>query len=524
MPNDFDAGELDDLMLLLLEGSISKEQFARLQTIIQQDPDAMWYYIKRVDLSGSIGWGLSSEVELEEPCEVPNLLDLLDELPPLDQAPVVPKVERRRKSRRGRQLQRAFDRVAEATQTMTLRMLAVAATFGILLIAASSLYQAIAIKEMAENNAEEERSTSRMVASERAAQLVDTSNCTWGQTQQALQVGNWLRTGQAVDLEQGVAEFLFENGARVILQAPSSLRIDSSGQATLFVGTLTASVPEEAIGFSIESEHLKLIDLGTEFGMVVTPSGAVQADVFDGQVSVTTRAEPEAGWSEPTLLRRDEVLSVDSAGTVARDPIVEPQYVHSIPGSPKRIAIRNPSFEQPVLSPLNEKDSDGQYLNHGQPMAWRVTKRSSAHSQNGCLRPPNGEFTDELPNGKQVGYTNRGETLFQVLDEVCSDSTEYRLVAWAGVRRLEGQQLDDSKVAIGSAQLVAGETVIAETDPAELASLKPGEWKRVEVHYTVPDNSRFVGQPLAIRLVADAKSDYQINYDALELVKVDVRP
>jgi hypothetical protein len=89
-------------------------------------------------------------------------------------------------------------------------------------------------------------------------------------------------------LEQGCAEIVFEQGAQVIIQAPSRFRLVSKGQMYLKTGTVTAHVPPEAIGFMIETPSSIFEDFGTEFGVIVDASRQSEVHVFKGEVAVAT--------------------------------------------------------------------------------------------------------------------------------------------------------------------------------------------------------------------------------------------
>jgi len=85
-------------------------------------------------------------------------------------------------------------------------------------------------------------------------------------------------------LEQGCAEIAFEQGAQVIIQAPSRFRLVSKGRMYLKTGTVTAHVPPEAIGFIIETPSSIFEDFGTEFGVIVDASSQSEVHVFAGEV------------------------------------------------------------------------------------------------------------------------------------------------------------------------------------------------------------------------------------------------
>lgn len=85
-------------------------------------------------------------------------------------------------------------------------------------------------------------------------------------------------------LASGVAELEFYNGASVILQGPADLEISSADGGILHAGKLRAQVPEHAHGFTITSPDVKLVDLGTAFGMEVGSPDGTDVHVFEGKV------------------------------------------------------------------------------------------------------------------------------------------------------------------------------------------------------------------------------------------------
>lgn len=85
-------------------------------------------------------------------------------------------------------------------------------------------------------------------------------------------------------LASGIAELEFYNGASVILQGPADLEITSADGGILHAGKLRAQVPEHAHGFTITSPDVKLVDLGTAFGMEVGAANGTDVQVFEGKV------------------------------------------------------------------------------------------------------------------------------------------------------------------------------------------------------------------------------------------------
>lgn len=84
-------------------------------------------------------------------------------------------------------------------------------------------------------------------------------------------------------LTGGFAKIDFHNGAVVVLEGPAELRLNAEDNLLLHSGKAYARVPEEAIGFSINTEQAKIIDLGTEFGVHVNESRNLELHVLQGE-------------------------------------------------------------------------------------------------------------------------------------------------------------------------------------------------------------------------------------------------
>lgn len=151
-------------------------------------------------------------------------------------------------------------------------------------------------------------------AKEFAAELTGAKECQWVNGLSPVQSGGQLLKGQRIELTKGYAEITFDSGAQVVLEGPGSLSIDSAWAATLNRGTIKASVPPEAMGFSISNPNVEIVDLGTEFTMSSDASGAAEVLVLKGEVE----AEPGAsGDRQPIVLREKESRRFASSGVSA---------------------------------------------------------------------------------------------------------------------------------------------------------------------------------------------------------------
>jgi hypothetical protein len=105
----------------------------------------------------------------------------------------------------------------------------------------------------------------------------------WQSPNSSYIVASLVRSGQSLALERGQVELTYASGAKLLLTGPSEFLVEPAG-GKLRRGELVARVPEAGHGFTIETPHGKVIDLGTEFGVVVDDFGVSQVSVYEGKV------------------------------------------------------------------------------------------------------------------------------------------------------------------------------------------------------------------------------------------------
>lgn len=112
------------------------------------------------------------------------------------------------------------------------------------------------------------------------------------------EAGDAITTGRFA-IESGFAQIEFFSGATVVVEGPAEMIVESSLRARVVKGRLRAMVPEVARGFTLEVDDLKIVDLGTEFGVDVQDN-RTDVQVFAGEVEIH---EPTDDPSEPTITR-----------------------------------------------------------------------------------------------------------------------------------------------------------------------------------------------------------------------------
>lgn len=173
--------------------------------------------------------------------------------------------------------------------------------------------------------------------------ITDSHNVRWSSP--AFRSGHQqkLWVGQELKLAEGLVEISFDVGAKVLMEGPAALKIDSPTQATLAYGQLTAQVSEKAIGFTIETPMVNVVDLGTEFGVRVSRKGMTDVAVFSGKVVAAPR-HSGANTEKAVPVVADEVRRFWNGSIKDEEPLAAPNFSLSIP---KAIRVNNPSFESP---------------------------------------------------------------------------------------------------------------------------------------------------------------------------------
>lgn len=134
-----------------------------------------------------------------------------------------------------------------------------------------------------------------------------------------LQPGVW-------DWQCGLVELVTPGGTVLLVEAPASLEIVDAMHARLLGGKLVVRMPKGRSGFVVETPELKVLDLGTEFGVSVTSAGESRVQVFDGRVRAET-----AGHAASRELQAGETVRADGKGGLAEDTFDAGRFIRRFP-------------------------------------------------------------------------------------------------------------------------------------------------------------------------------------------------
>lgn len=160
------------------------------------------------------------------------------------------------------------------------------------------------------------------------ATLEDSIQAKWAEADGAMKAGVRLATRKSHYLRGGVVSLKFDNNAKVTVEGPAEFEIVSEDRIRMQYGRLYCIVPQEALGFSVVTPTVMVVDLGTEFGVQADFNGTTELHVSRGltrllagdkQRKVSLEAKEGMGWRVSGLT--SEVQSI---------PLVESLFVRQI--------------------------------------------------------------------------------------------------------------------------------------------------------------------------------------------------
>lgn len=252
----------DQLIGRFLDGIASEEEAARLSKLIEENPSARERYLDFSELHAT----LSADESLRWPQD-----EEADEALP----PMVSK------------------RVAVFPWW---RVAAAASLVGLIAFGAWAAFRADEKKAADEFAADGPLST-RAEMADAVAVLKRAVGVEWANAAEAAAVGEMVPAGW-LRLRSGTVQLEFLSGARLLVQGPADVRLDTDNSAYLENGKASAYVPQPAHGFKLLAPGMGVEDFGTAFGMEILKDQAVEVHVFDGSVSLMANGQDQPNTVE----------------------------------------------------------------------------------------------------------------------------------------------------------------------------------------------------------------------------------
>ena len=124
----------------------------------------------------------------------------------------------------------------------------------------------------------------------------------------------------------GLVELVTRDRTVLLVEAPASLEIVNALYARLLSGKLVVRMAEGCSGFVVETPKMTVLDLGTEFGVSVSPTGESQVQVYNGKVRAET-----AGKASRRELKAGESVRADEKGGLVEESYDEKRFIRRFP-------------------------------------------------------------------------------------------------------------------------------------------------------------------------------------------------
>ncbi|HOK65188.1 MAG TPA: hypothetical protein PK054_04675 [Anaerohalosphaeraceae bacterium] len=261
-----DEFELGLLIVEALEGEITPERFSVLEKRLQSDPSAAEQYLEEVMNSAALMWraqSLYAEAMQSESGEDTQFLAALGEYEKTAPAVLIEPEEKPIPVETRPPVQ-----VRKQKSRFSLAAAAAALAAMVLLLVWLELRPA--------------------AAEEPAARIADALGAVWdsegggGREPEGLLYAG----SRPFVLKEGYVRLTYEDGAEAVIEGPARFQIKGLEELGLSYGQVYVRCPVSATGFSVSTPAMKVIDLGTEFGVKVSGVGSAQVHMLKGRASV----------------------------------------------------------------------------------------------------------------------------------------------------------------------------------------------------------------------------------------------
>jgi hypothetical protein len=133
-------------------------------------------------------------------------------------------------------------------------------------------------------------------------------------------------------LAAGMAEIIFDNGTRLVVESPAEFQIITSNQIQLNYGRIFVEKTGSASEFTVQSKNAKIIDISTAFGVYADLQGQTELHVIEGETLLISGLQSESKTVENVTA--GQALGVD------------------LNGSPQSVAFRNHQFVREIDAEL----------------------------------------------------------------------------------------------------------------------------------------------------------------------------
>ncbi|MGB1123630.1 MAG: FecR domain-containing protein [Phycisphaeraceae bacterium] len=155
-----------------------------------------------------------------------------------------------------------------------------------------------------------------------AATVIDQNSPQWSSNSLLPDEHGALRPGRYI-LENGFVRVSFGGVVDSILHSPAQFSIDPDTGMEVIQGKVWSSVSQEGHGFTVTTPTGRFVDLGTDFGVEVLPSGRSSVHVKKGHVEAYTKYSDES--NRPTDILDGQAIEITEDGRSIKPVVALPE-------------------------------------------------------------------------------------------------------------------------------------------------------------------------------------------------------
>lgn len=323
-----DHPRFEDLLRRLLDGETddsgkNNASLAEIEDAMRRDPALRRDYLDQVELDALLDWELGGlvghDLDFEEPAA--------DAVPPADKVAPFPR--------------RSPAALAKSPWRSAAAAIAAAALLG------AGYY-------LGTNSGDSAFPASPATAESPApavAVLIESEDSVWElEDGREPGFGSSFSEGETLRLEAGVARLAMRNSAGFSLEGPAEVDLVNREVLRVRRGQVSAFAPDEAVGFTVLTPELEIVDLGTRFATAVGDDGSTEVHVFEGEVSVQGRAGGEAAAE---LIHTGQARRYDLGNKGRSEISVDPERFAAPPDLDQLLAVTR---DVPASPPALDRD------------------------------------------------------------------------------------------------------------------------------------------------------------------------
>lgn len=297
--------DMNALLFRLLDNEISDGEFSRLKDWLHSDMRAKHYYCRFMEDYSSLSLGVTTALQdgktdsLQDETFNDSFWKLLSEEEA--NAPAVTPVPEQKRDL----IQKVRKERIVRSVNKTSLVLAVASIAALLLMIAYLYHSGPAPYAV--------------------ATILDSIGAEWS-SDLPLKAGTSIATqSKPIRLTQGIVKLITDQQVEIVLEAPTEFRFISYSEIALGYGKLFATVSDQGRGFSVTTPNSKIVDLGTEFGVISQIDGNTEVHLYKGMANLFAGQKDDHKISE--LLMAGSAKKVDRTNAAVEEIALDDHVV-----------------------------------------------------------------------------------------------------------------------------------------------------------------------------------------------------